>query len=89
MKLLLVIDYSSIEQLQEQLNHNVINDRVCHLLDRVEQCEPGVLWDDQGVLIATVADSVEVSFAHKAPAEPVLESVATAQSTAIATVTEA
>lgn len=83
------MQYDNIEQLQEQLNQNVINDWGSHLLDRVEQCTPGVLWDDQGVLIATVANSIEVSFTHKATAEPVLESVATARSTAIAAVREA
>jgi|GEM_PF-5759736 len=75
MKLLLVIEYSTIEELQAQLNHNVINDWGSRLLDMVEQCKPGVLWDDQGVFIAAIADSVEVSLAPQPTTEPVFELV--------------
>lgn len=61
MKFLLVIEYESIEQLQEKLERYVIDDRGSDITDRAENCSPGVLWDDDGVTFATIPDYLYVT----------------------------
>lgn len=76
MKFLLVIDYQSIEELQEKLERYVIDDRGSDITDRAEECSPGVLWDDDGVIFATIPDQYEVTVqaAVEEPADPSDES---------------
>ncbi len=70
MKFLLVIEYKSIEELQEKLERYVIDDRGSDITNRAEDCSPGVLWDDDGVTFATFPDQYQVTV-QAAVEEPV------------------